>query len=523
MRVTELQQACERQGLEYDGLNKRGLIRALETNARQQEEAEEISSQPDENEQDDVASVQHAVDGTGNGGSFDGAPMARGSRQLESADSGEASLLELKLALAREENERIRAEQQSAESAWRIERERRELGIGPSTQGSMTQTSVTNNVTRILPRMVEGEPLIYFSAFERTLTLNGVSQTQWSKLLGSTLTLKAQKALSALSISQLEDYSTCKRAILDYYKLDACAYLQKFRAAKREGDETYKMFRTRLSDYLAYYLNARNITTYSALFDDVLLQQLQSSFPQDTQNFVLTREPRSLEEAANFADLRSRMTGSGVGNTTQNSGGAAPPPPKKQNGNHHPQTHQQSLGGKATAPNMTQNKRFACYICGSPEHKRANCPMENRTISSTRPCYSVCSLCGAYHPVGVPCYGRNHPAVYAAASYEINDDDMSVDCIVRSPFLLPICINSKRTMAVRDTGNMAHTIVAPHLVGENDYIGESVKCKGIFGGVAYNVPLAKVRIFAPALGCNCEVHVVVGVHDFGGGGTMWIV
>ena len=33
MRVTELQQAYERQGLEYDGLNKRGLIRALETHA----------------------------------------------------------------------------------------------------------------------------------------------------------------------------------------------------------------------------------------------------------------------------------------------------------------------------------------------------------------------------------------------------------------------------------------------------------------------------------------------------------
>jgi len=89
----------------------------------------------------------------------------------------------------------------------------------------MTQTGVTGDITRILPRMVEGEPLIFFSAFERTLTPNGVSRTQWSKLLGASLTLKAHKALSALSVSQLEDFDICKRTILDYYKLDACAYL----------------------------------------------------------------------------------------------------------------------------------------------------------------------------------------------------------------------------------------------------------------------------------------------------------
>jgi len=79
----------------------------------------EINGQPDENEQDDVTSVQRTVDVT----SFHGASMAHGSRQVESAESGEIGLPELRLALAKEENERIRAEQQRAESSWRIERD----------------------------------------------------------------------------------------------------------------------------------------------------------------------------------------------------------------------------------------------------------------------------------------------------------------------------------------------------------------------------------------------------------------
>jgi len=206
----------------------------------------------------------------------------------------------------------------------------------------------------------------------------------------------------------------------DYYKLDARAYLQKFRTARR--------------DIVTYYLDARNITMYCDLFDDVLLQQLQNSFPPDTQNFVMTRKPRTSEDAANFADLRSRITRPGVGNATQNPGGAAPPSQKKPNGNHHPQTHQQSLSGKGNGANIALNKRFARYMCGSPDHKRASCPMENQSIKSTRPHCRVCSLCGAYHLIGAPCYGRGQPGVYATEQCVEHAN------IVGMQFVVPLCV-----------------------------------------------------------------------------------
>jgi len=123
------------------------------------------------------------------------------------------------------------------------------------------------------------------------------------------------------------------------------------------------MFFTRLSEYLSYSLDARYITTYSDLYDDVFLQQLQTSFVYDTKNFVATREPWTSQEAANFADLRARMTGPGPGNATQNSGGDAPPSQKKPNRNHHPQTHQQSQGGRVNETNIDSLEQKICRLC----------------------------------------------------------------------------------------------------------------------------------------------------------------
>ena len=54
MRVTELQQVCEMQGLEYEGLNKRGLISTLQRHAMRAEEDEERNGEIKGNGMQDV-------------------------------------------------------------------------------------------------------------------------------------------------------------------------------------------------------------------------------------------------------------------------------------------------------------------------------------------------------------------------------------------------------------------------------------------------------------------------------------
>jgi len=156
--------------------------------------------------------------------------------------------------------------------------------------------------------MVEGEPLVFFSAFERTLMLNDVHKKDWTKFLGGALTFKAHKALGGLTVSQLQDYEICKKTVLEYYRLDAAEYLKRFRTARREPAESHKMFRASLNDYLSYYVDARRITTFEDLYDDILLQQLVCNLTPDVKAFVFARQPKTAEEASNFADLQSQVT-----------------------------------------------------------------------------------------------------------------------------------------------------------------------------------------------------------------------
>jgi len=171
------------------------------------------------------------------------------------------------------------------------------------------------------------------------------------------LTFKAHKALSVLTVEQMQDYDVCKKTVLDYYRLDADEYLKRFSTAKREPGETHKMYRARINDYLSYYLDARQITSFDALRDDVLLQQFVCTLSPEVQNFVMTRQPKTAEEASQFADLQAQMTHKAAGTTNQTPGVGIIPFQKRGNGPPPAQTQQAygvkgngGGGGGANAP-----------------------------------------------------------------------------------------------------------------------------------------------------------------------------
>jgi len=137
------------------------------------------------------------------------------------------------LALVREERERVREEKERAESAWEIEKQRMELGMGQNV--TPANPHVRSDISRLLPHMTKNEPLIFFSAFKRALTLNGVPKQDWTKFLGGSLTAKAHKALTGLSLSEHQDYDVCKKTVLHYYRLDSSEYLKRFCTAQRDS------------------------------------------------------------------------------------------------------------------------------------------------------------------------------------------------------------------------------------------------------------------------------------------------
>lgn len=61
--------------------------------------------------------------------------------------------------------------------------------------------------------------------------------------------------LAGLCLAENQDFECCKQAILRYYRLDDTAYKKKFRETRKGTDESFKMFKTRIFDYLLYYVD----------------------------------------------------------------------------------------------------------------------------------------------------------------------------------------------------------------------------------------------------------------------------
>jgi len=134
--------------------------------------------------------------------------------------------------------------------------------------------------------------LCFFSAFERSLSLNGVNRNEWCRYLASCLTNKANRVLAWLTLAENQDFDCYKSAILRYYKLDAMAYKKRFREARKSTDESYKMFKNRIHDYLLYYVDARAITSLDSMNDDALCEQLMNGMADEVRQFVMRARKR---------------------------------------------------------------------------------------------------------------------------------------------------------------------------------------------------------------------------------------
>ena len=79
---------------------------------------------------------------------------------------------------------------------------------------------------------------------------------------------------------------------------------------------------------------------------------------------------------------------------------------------------------------------------------------------------------------------------------------------------MPIVVNGYTVNGIRDTGCFGPTLISAKYVSEEDYTGETVSCTGAFDKDRHQVPLAIVKLRAPALNCYQDVNVKVGVWHF---------
>ena len=233
-----------------------------------------------------------------------------------------------------------------------------------------------------LPSMSEnGDPLAFFACFEKTLQLNGVDESIYTRLLPSHLNERAKRVFAALSYDECQDYNVVKAHIISSFKASAHSYLEKFRTVKRTGQESQKMFVSRLTETYNYYLQAAEIKTFDDLKQGAVLEQFLLTLDAQTRQFVRNNSPKTAREAADFADLyyensyRSQRVPS---NNHKNAFGS-------QAKTQVAETQQQVTGqqsGTQTSSSGLSNSKPACFICNSQNHKQANCPFKAKGTQS---------------------------------------------------------------------------------------------------------------------------------------------
>ena len=101
-----------------------------------------------------------------------------------------------------------------------------------------------------------------------------------------------------MPLSEANDYSKVRAAVLSRYEVNAETYRLRFRDNVRKSNESYKMFLSRLSDQLTRWIKA----TEMDLQELILLEQFVKTLPRDLAVWLREQKPTCATKAAEMAD-----------------------------------------------------------------------------------------------------------------------------------------------------------------------------------------------------------------------------
>jgi SCAN domain len=117
------------------------------------------------------------------------------------------------------------------------------------------------------------------------------------------LSPKAEKVNALLTLDESKNYPFVKSQILHNFRLPPSAYLAKFISVKRQGQETYSLFIGKLRKVYSYWLGSKEIDSRQKLIEQNILEQFLSTLPPDVKRWVDGRQPATVNQAAEYADL----------------------------------------------------------------------------------------------------------------------------------------------------------------------------------------------------------------------------
>jgi len=149
------------------------------------------------------------------------------------------------------ESEQIRLDQREREQrAHELAMKQLETGVSSvsnSTAGNRILPFRVDVAVKLIPKFTEQDVESFLIAFEKIAQLNSFPQDKYAAILQAQLTGRALKVFTELSLSDCQDYTKLKAALLTAYAVVPEVYRKRFRTANKSHSETYSEFGFRLS------------------------------------------------------------------------------------------------------------------------------------------------------------------------------------------------------------------------------------------------------------------------------------
>ena len=175
---------------------------------------------------------------------------------------------------------------------------------------------------KLVPRFDPNDVHLFFSSFERAIEINKIAHEHRPAILHALVSGKAQRVLSALTLSEAQDYDVVKQSLLSAFDICAENFRKRFRNITKIPSETYLEFAFKIKEPFDRWLFKTETKDFNSLQQLLLLERFGDSFADDPELaiWLLNKKPKTLEEAARYADefstLRRSMKNKKIGTNT---------------------------------------------------------------------------------------------------------------------------------------------------------------------------------------------------------------
>jgi hypothetical protein len=210
------------------------------------------------------------------------------------------------------------------------------------------------NIKNFISPYTKGHDIeLYLNCFERSCEQVGIPKEKWPLYLQSLLTTELIVVTAQLPLNEALDYECVKLKLLERFQLTTDAARAKFRAMKKEEEQSFPDYAYKLRSSLNTWTKLAGVDSLEKSLDLILMEQFVRDFPPQVRNFIQEKtEITNVEKAALLSEdwvIRKK--------TNQIEAARLNPKPRDVNANNATQAKPQNANGNTNANGSKQNGR----------------------------------------------------------------------------------------------------------------------------------------------------------------------